>query len=41
MKVAPGTYRVLVTIGYEGNLTAKDKEFAKTQKFTGLVGISK
>jgi len=41
MKVAPGTYRVLVTVSYDGNLTTKDKQFAKTQKFTGLVGMSK
>ena len=43
MKVAPGTYRMVVLISYTntGNLSKDEKEFAKDKKYTGLVGISK
>jgi fibro-slime domain-containing protein len=41
MKVAPGTYRMVVYITYEGNLSDEDKKFAKDKKYQGLVGISK
>jgi len=43
MKVAPGTYRMVVLISYTntGNLSKDEKEFAKDKKYTGLVGIAK
>ena len=44
MKVAPGTYRAVVTIIYDGNLTENDKKNVtpkKPYRYTGLVGISK
>jgi len=43
MKVAPGTYRIVVKISYpeDGNLSSKDKQYAKEKKFTGLLGMSK
>jgi len=41
MKVAPGTYRMVVYISYKGTIHPDDKQFAKDKKYTGLVGISK
>ncbi|GBU22614.1 hypothetical protein R80B4_02524 [Fibrobacteres bacterium R8-0-B4] len=41
MKVAPGTYRIVVNITYEGNLSDDDQRFAKDKKDQGVVGISK
>jgi len=41
MKVAPGTYRMVVYVTYEGNLSDEDKRFAKDKKYQGVVGISK
>jgi len=45
MKVAPGTYRMVVYISYTGtagkNLTEADRKGAKTKKLQGLVGMAK
>jgi fibro-slime domain-containing protein len=41
MKVAPGTYRMVVEISYAGSLSEEDKKFAKDRKYQGVVGISK
>jgi len=40
MKVAPGTYRIVVEIKYEG-VPPSVKYVMKDSKYTGLVGINK
>ncbi|MCL2219854.1 MAG: fibro-slime domain-containing protein, partial [Chitinispirillia bacterium] len=43
MKVAPGTYRMVVYVSYNlvNNATQQDRERAKNRKFQGTVGMSK